>query len=194
MLFLNLAVYAVVCIIILCLIEIYAVIAYIFEARAMYTMAAKRNIPRPWLSYVPVANSWILGKIADDYEERANGAAPRHAKRLVCLKIILLAVLVVFYIILVAVFAVAAASVSFGAEAGTLFSGNDFVVLAFLCVLPVAAAFLYEVFSYIALYKVYRSCSPSKTSLYFTLSVLFGIAPFLMFSVREKTEGLLAGE
>ncbi len=192
----GIAVYLVLIGLVLILVEIYAVIAYIFEARAMYTMAARRNIARPWLSFIPVANSWILGKIADDYEKRANGAETRHARKLVTFKIILLAVLVLFFIALSVLSSVAINAAINGEAAGSLFGGeySDYAIMILLSIIPVLAACLYEIFSFIALYKTYRSCCPSRTPLYFTLSVLFGIAPFLMFSVRERTEGLPAEE
>ena len=36
---------------------------YVLQALGMYRIAERRGIHRPWLAWIPVANSWVLGSI-----------------------------------------------------------------------------------------------------------------------------------
>ena len=45
----------------------FSLIAYIFEAIGLYTLAKRRGLRYPGLAWVPVANVWILGALADNY-------------------------------------------------------------------------------------------------------------------------------
>ena len=45
---------------------IVGVILYVFDALAFYTMAKNKGINNPWLAWIPIANSYIMGKIIDE--------------------------------------------------------------------------------------------------------------------------------
>ena len=47
--------------------SIIQIAVYVFTSLALYTIAKRRGINHPWLSWIPVANVWILGSIADQY-------------------------------------------------------------------------------------------------------------------------------
>lgn len=42
---------------------IFAVIVYVFGSLGIMEVAKKNNIPNPWLAFIPVANSYLLGKL-----------------------------------------------------------------------------------------------------------------------------------
>jgi len=42
---------------------IFAVIVYVFGSLGIKEVAKKNNIPNPWLAFIPVANSYLLGKL-----------------------------------------------------------------------------------------------------------------------------------
>ena len=64
------------------------VAVYVFSALALYTIAKRRGLSNPWLSWIPVANVWILGSIADQYRYVARGEVRSKRKVLLTLKII----------------------------------------------------------------------------------------------------------
>ena len=39
--------------------------AYVLWSLGVYTIAKRRGIRKPWLSWIPVGNLWILGSISD---------------------------------------------------------------------------------------------------------------------------------
>ena len=41
--------------------------AYVLTSLALYTVAQRRGIRKPWLAWVPVLNCWILGSLSDQY-------------------------------------------------------------------------------------------------------------------------------
>ena len=43
-------------------------LVYILQAWALYTIAQRRGINKPWLAWIPVVNVWILGSISDQYQ------------------------------------------------------------------------------------------------------------------------------
>ena len=42
-----------------------SIVTYVLTALAMYTIAKRRGLNRPWLSWVPVVNCWVLGSLSD---------------------------------------------------------------------------------------------------------------------------------
>ena len=49
-----------------------AVVMFVFESIALYTLAKKRGIKNAFLAFIPVADSYILGKIYDDISATMN--------------------------------------------------------------------------------------------------------------------------
>ena len=45
----------------------------IFSSWAMYKLAWRRGISCPWLAWIPFANLWILGSLADQYKLEKRG-------------------------------------------------------------------------------------------------------------------------
>ena len=41
--------------------------AYVLTSWALYTIADRRGIKNPWLSWIPVVNCWIIGSLSDQY-------------------------------------------------------------------------------------------------------------------------------
>lgn len=50
----------------LVIIIIGGLILYIFDSIATYTMAKNKGISNPWLAWIPIANSYLMGKIIDE--------------------------------------------------------------------------------------------------------------------------------
>ena len=47
--------------------RIISVVAYVFTALSLYTIAKRRGIRNPWLAWIPVADVWVLGSLSDQY-------------------------------------------------------------------------------------------------------------------------------
>ena len=61
---------------------------YVFTALALYTIAKRRCISKPWLSWVPVVNVWVLGSLSDQYRYVVRGENKSKRKALLVLSII----------------------------------------------------------------------------------------------------------
>lgn len=166
---------------------------YVLTSLALYTMANRRGINHPWLSWVPVLNVWIIGSLSDQYRYVVKGQDRSKRKVLLTLSIISSVITAIMVLLVIA----AAAEVLGDAMYGMLDEDTweDIIgpALGLLgLALPLAGVKIAEViFRYMALYDVYTSCDPQYNVLFLVLSILFGITePFFLFFSRNKDLGM----
>lgn len=166
---------------------------YILTALSLYTLAQRRGINHPWLSWVPVANVWILGSLSDQYRYVVRGENKSKRKTLLVLNILfaLITTAIVVLAIAVAVNIVSAAMYGMNADA----VANDLVgpVLAIAgLALPLAGVSVaMMIIRYMALYDLYTSCDPGNNVLFLVLSILFHVTePFFLLFSRNKDMGM----
>ena len=140
------------------------VATYIFQALSFYTIAKRRGIRKPWLSWLPIGNMWILGSISDQYQYVTKGRVRNRRKILLVLTIAMLIC--------------------------PVFTGEG--LLALLLMLPLLgiciAAFVIEC---MALYDLFRSCDPENGALYLALSIFISVLrPVFLFICRKKDLGM----
>ena len=171
----------------------FGIALYVLRALGLYSIAKRRGINRPWMSWVPVLDLWVLGCISDQYQYVVNGNVRNKRKWLLGLSI----AMAVLYI----VFAVLIGVAVFGAVGGITGSMNDNQLVATLLgpvmglvvgVIPlVGIAIAVMAIRYVAMYDLYTSCSPQNNVLFLVLSIFFTVTePFFLFFVRNKDEGM----
>ncbi len=179
-----------------------SVAVYVFTALALYTIAKRRGIHNAWLAWIPFGNSWLLGCISDQYRAVALGQTKYRRRVLLITEIICSATAV---IMLVLMFAMLFNMLTF--VGGNLDNLNNMegmipenllgvmmgpmvgMLLMLLVLFPVAI--VHAVFGYIALYDIYKSCSPSNAALYLVLSILISYAqPVFLFICRNQDSGM----
>lgn len=160
----------------------FSVVCYVLQSLGMYTIAKRRGIHKPWLSWVPVVNLWLLGSISDQYQYVGKGNIRSRRKVLLGLSIGFCAVQIPIYILALILPFMDGAEAALG---GT-------VLLMVLCALAmVVLSVLLVVFQYIALYDLYASCDPGNAVLFLVLSVLLNVTmPFFVFACRKKDLGM----
>ena len=164
----------------------YSAVMYVLHSLGLYTIAKRRGIHRPWLSWVPVANVWILGSISDQYQYVAKGKIRSCRKLLLGLSIVMY-VLMIFYWIFYVVFAIKVAGT---AVTDTQMLRAVLSVLGASGVISVAAIVM-TVFTYIAYYDLFQSCNPNNSSVFLVLSILFSfLLPIFVFACRKKDLGM----
>ena len=170
-----------------------SIAAYILTAMALYTLAQRRGINHPWLSWVPVANVWILGSLSDQYRYVVKGEERSKRKSLVVLKIIS-AVIVLLMVIACVVMAVEITEgIMFSFREEEIFEDIVGPLLAIVgLALPLAGVSIAcTILRFMALYDVYTSCDPQYNVLFLVLSILFGVTePFFLFFSRNKDVGM----
>lgn len=136
---------------------------YIFFALGLMQIARNRKVPLPWLSWIPIANLYILGACADD--ERGG----------------------IRYGVLCPAF-LAGAAVCFSiAYVGGL--GDVFAAGPVLVAVSFGLMITDVVLTFIALGWIYRSISKIPAALT-VLSVIFGfLIPIFLFVLRNRTSG-----
>lgn len=162
------------------LIFAFSILSYVLCSLGMYTIAKRRGIYNPWLSWIPIGSFWILGSISDQYQYVVKGKVSNRRKVLLGLSIAM--VLMIVPVIFGAVLAVTGAV---GAGAGVAV-----ILLAYLAIVVLMIVLM--VYMYIALYDLFVSCYPSNAVLYLVLTIFFGVVlPFFVFSCRNKDLGMI---
>lgn len=169
---------------------------YVITALAIYTIAKRRGINKPWLAWIPIVNVWTLGCIADQYQYVANNQIKNRRKVLlgtsIATEVISILVLILLVVAMGDLFVnlmndpyyepdMAEASGMLAAIAGVLL----------LCIPLLVVGIVNVVFHFIALHEVYKSCDPSNATLYLVLSIFFSIVqPIFLMICRNKDEGM----
>ena len=158
--------------------------AYVFQSLSLYTIAKRRGLHNPWLSWLPVGNMWILGSISDQYQYVAKGRIRNRRKLLVGLTVALFVLLFLIYAGVIGMI------LGIAGEAGALAGGG--VALTLLAGLAaLVTGIVAAVYQYIAVYDLYASCDPDNKVLFLVLSVFFAVAmPVFFFVCRKKDLGM----
>ena len=171
-----------------------AVASYVLTALALYTVARRRGLKNPWLAWIPVADSWLLGSLSDQYRYVVKGEHTHHRAFLLFFRI-LTVVLTLSLLGLVG-------SLCFQVFGGMMrqdvipdlllmqiFRQATSLLVVGLPLLGISIA--YCVFRFMALYDVYRSLEPENAVLFLVLSILFRVTePFFLFFSRNKDGGM----
>ena len=166
---------------------------YVLSSLALYTIAKRRGLNHAWLSWIPVANVWILGSIADQYRYVARGEIKSKRKVLLTLNIIS-AVLTAVMVCLCIGAVVGAFSGAIMGRSEDLIMRNLLSNLAGMLVLIVpilGVAIAAAIIRYMALYDLYSSCDPDNKTVFLVIGILFGITePVFLFLCRNKDLGM----
>lgn len=173
-----------------------SLIAYVFTAFAIYTIARRREIKKAWLAWVPVLNVWILGSISDQYRYVVKDQVKSKRKILLGLNLASAAFVVAASVSLIATgISCFNAMLHHAAEdqlGWILMRGVGITLL--LCLPMLILSLICFVFRAMALYDLYSSCEPQNNALYLILSLIPGInqvtQPLFLFLCREKDEGM----
>lgn len=170
-----------------------SILCYVLTALALYTLASRRGIRKPWLAWIPVVNVWILGSLSDQYRYVVRGEVRSKRKWLLGLSIAETVLTVVMIGMLGSIFisavvgALRNASESYMIE--RLLRQLMTIILIALPLLGVSIA--YMVLHFMALYDIYTSCDPRNNVLFLVLSILIGITrPIFLFCNRKKDYGM----
>ncbi len=138
----------------------FAIVTYIFNARALSAIAKRRGFERPWLAWIPFACNWLAGSLADDCHKKVDGKDTKWKLWLLIAGILPSAISFVVII----------------------------PYIGYMMYYTVTIA--YSVLSVMVFYKIYRSCDPEKSMMYLILSIFTPAAPFLLYAARNKENGV----
>ena len=172
---------------------ILGIASYVLTALALYTLAQRRGIKNPWLSWIPVVNCWIVGSLSDQYRYVVKGEVKNKRKTLLILNIITWVVAVAILVVAVVMGVKAIGAVMNGAVEEALLNLvlGPVVIILVLCLPLLGVSIATAVFHYMAMYDIYTSCTPKNNVVFLVLSIIFSVTePFFLFFTRNKDEGM----
>ena len=166
---------------------------YVLTALALYTLANRRGIKHAWLSWLPVANFWIIGSLSDQYRYVVKGEIKNKRKILLVLHIISWLISVTMIVVFgVLIFRAMGPAMS-GLHEDVILEmiiGPVFVMLG-LVVPMIGVGIASKIIRYMAMYDIYTSCTPQNNVVFLVLSILFPVTePFFLFFTRNKDDGM----
>ena len=170
-----------------------SIASYVLTALALYTIARRRGLRRPWLAWIPVADSWLLGSLSDQYRYVVKGEHKSKRKILLFFRVLI----TIMWISLMGLLVNLCFHAVGNAFWGTMTEDRVFQILhqalnLLMVLLPlIGISIAYAVFRYMALYDIYKSLDPANCVLFLVLSILFGVTePFFLFFSRNKDDGM----
>ena len=163
---------------------------YLLESISVYKMAKSAEIKNPWLAFIPVANDWVFGTLAEKYKKKNGTKSARFGIILPVLEGIVLIetiALTIFTVISVKeITGYALDAVNTSAEmAPEQFMSLIPVIILYFALMAVAIA--YAVVFFIALWRIYSAFDKSNATLYIVLSIIFTISvPIILFIIRNR--------
>lgn len=168
-----------------------ALALYILRAVGIYKMALNAGIKQPWIAFVPVANAYTFGLIAEKNNRKNTTEKTKFSVVLLTLRIIG----TVFFVAAAVTFVIATSKIL--TFAYTAYENDTKLSLEALgsIVLPIV---LFAVFTlvtlafiiirYIALWRIYNAYDSSNAAAYTVVSVLFNFTdPIFLFILRNRT-------
>ena len=156
------------------------VITYIFGAIGLYTLAKRRNIANPFFAYIPIANSYLTGVVADDINRTMNKKS-KYGKTILFLELasfllpLISLPITIIGTAIVSIYGLAVVSNVIGC-----------LITALSSVISVCCA----VYLYISYYKIFKEYVGNSATAYLVISIIFPVTlPFFIFSIRNKVSG-----
>jgi len=166
-----------------------AIISYVFQSKGLSRMAVLRGMKAPWLAWVPGANMWLKGKIADHFDDTRRGENKSFAKTYVIVSVIMTVLLSIASVAYTVSTTLAAVSGTAAFEDAVTRYILTYVIIVLVITLPAM------IIEYIVYYKIYASAAPHQAVVLLVFSIIFPvIMPFAVYALRERTDGLKISE
>ncbi len=172
---------------------VFGIATYVLSSLAIYTIAKRRGLNKPWLAWIPVVNCWLLGSLSDQYRYVVKDENKSKRKSLLILSILTMVLSLTICVLAVVIMVQAISGATSGVSDAYLLETimGPLVGVLGLCLPLIGIAIAYAIIYYMALYDVYKSLDPSNCVLFLVLSILFSVTePFFLFFNRNKDLGM----
>ena len=178
---------------------VYAAYAYIFVSLGGQRMGRKVGMSNPWMFWIPCANVYALGNLADTQATLCEGKNTTYRKKMLAWTIVV-ACAAIPWAIAYSVYMVVAAANGLLDENGVLITLDDAslepLIGPTLFLLAVSLVFLalyivYVVIYYKALYRIYKLYAPDGAVGLVVLSIFVSVAIPAVFLSLSKREPVL---
>ena len=182
-----------------CLVMVCAAYAYVFVSLGGQRMARKVGMSNPWMFWIPCANVYAMGNLADTQATLCEGKNTTYRKKMLAWSIVV-ACAAIPWAIAYTVFMVAAAANGLLDENGVLITLDgaslEPLIGPTLFLLAVSLVFLalyivYVVIYYKTLYRIFKLYAPNGAAGLLVLSIFVGVAIPAIFLGLSKREPVL---
>lgn len=171
---------------------------YLLTAFGIYGMGKKLGVSKPWLAFIPVANVYAFGKIAQHYIKQDGTPSAKFSKILLAFEIIILVLSLVLTVALLFGFVIEVMSypdVNAYFESEAFASSGFFTFIMPIVLIGIAIvvlAIINMVISYVALWRIFAIFDPDTATLYLVLSIFINILqPIFIFVLRNREPEIL---
>lgn len=166
--------------------SIIAVALYLLQAFGLYGMAKGSGIGRPWRGFIPFANTFLFGKIAERYVKKDGKKSAKFGGLLLAFEILTAVFAVAVFAFVINAFSVLFAHMLTDSEI-TVAIGYSFVPVIIFFLVFTVAAIAYAVMYYVALWRIFAAFDYHNATVYLVLSIVFSfLGPIFLFVLRNK--------
>lgn len=164
---------------------IISLVMYLLQAFALYGMAKGSGISAPWRGFIPFANTFLFGKIAERYVKKDGKKSAKFGGLLLAFEILTLVlafVAIAFTISMIFVLVIP------GDETELAYSiVAPMLAMLISCFVLMGVSIAYIVLYYVALWRIFTAFDYNNATVYFVLSIIFGfLGPIFLFVLRNK--------
>lgn len=165
--------------------SIIAVAMYLLQAFGLYGMAKGSGIGRPWRGFIPFANTFLFGKIAEKYRKKDGKPSAKFGGLLLAFEILTAVFAVVCLLFAINVFSVLFAYLAYDNSDTAISRAMVSMIFSSLVLMGVSIA--YAVIYYVALWRIFTAFDYNNATVYFVLSIFFSfLGPIFLFVLRNK--------
>ena len=178
----------------------YGALSYVGMSLGGSRMARKVGMSCPWMFWIPGANVYALGNLADTQASLCEGKTTKFRKKLLAWTIILTAATIIWAIVISVVTVAFAASGMLDASGSlitTLDGSGDVAIINYLLawlissILFLVPYVIYVVVYYKCLYRIYKLYAPDGAAGFVVLSILAIVAIPILFLVLSGKDPVL---
>lgn len=160
---------------------------YILNAVGLYEMGKSFSVKAPWLSFIPVASSFAIGRIAQEYVKKNGKKSAKFSVILLLLNILTIILTTAFFIVLAISIINAVDIYNSGATPETAEAISIFLTPIALYFGAVAIGIAFNVTYYVCIWRVFAIFEKCNATLYLVLSIFFSfLYPIFIFILRKK--------
>lgn len=169
--------------------SVLGIAAYVLTGLALYTLANRRGLKNPWLSWIPVVNCWIVGSLSDQYRYVVKGEVKNKRKILLTLNIVNAVISIAFIVCFCVGIVLAIMGTSNYVPEEDILAP---LLIGLVLLIPfLGVSIATAVVRYMAMYDIYTSCTPKNNTIFLVLSILFSVTEsFFLFFTRNKDDGM----
>jgi len=169
-----------------------SIVSYVLSGISLYKIGKRRGIKAYGLAWVPFGRAWMLGSIADQFDRRMKGRDSHYRTGLLIGDLVLSAAMIASEIYFIGTFISFMENAAF-TEIVDPSAFSEIITAMGLMLAVMVPLYVFIVFYYIALYKVYKSCSPKSSAGLLVLAILVSFGGLQesipLFCLRDKDDG-----